>query len=86
MKRLPYLEVMEFDNKWNVINKLSLRIPGMNYAHDFALFPDYYVFHMTPFANVSYWTALKVRMCVSCLLVAISVDLYFVDRTLKILM
>lgn len=27
-------------------------IDGLNYAHDFLLLPDYYVFHITPFAKI----------------------------------
>ncbi len=35
-------------------------IEGLNYAHDFLLLRDYYVFHMTPFADMTLSAALKV--------------------------
>lgn len=36
------------------------RIPFLNYAHDFLLFPDYYMFHISPFTDVSMMGALKI--------------------------
>lgn len=35
-------------------------IDGLNYAHDFLLLQDYYIFHMTPFADITLTAALKV--------------------------
>lgn len=40
-------------------------IDGLNYAHDFLLLPDYYVFHMTPFAKMSLKGALLVYCGIS---------------------
>ncbi|XP_065661053.1 apocarotenoid-15,15'-oxygenase isoform X1 [Hydra vulgaris] len=54
------LEIYEFDKQWTLINKLNYKIPGLNYAHDFLLFPDYFLFHMTPFTDVSKWTAFQI--------------------------
>lgn len=57
---LPCLEINEFDHEWKSVSNNKLSIDGLNYSHDFALFPDYYVFHMTPFVDVSSWLAFKV--------------------------
>ena len=53
------LVIYEFDSRWHLFQKKLLHIPGLNYAHDFLLLPDYYVFHMTPFIRVSSLVALK---------------------------
>lgn len=58
----PLLCIYEFDERWNLVQKQVHSIQGLNYAHDFLLLPDYYVFHMTPFAPVSAWGAMKVHM------------------------
>ena len=47
--RQPALAIYEFDEKWNLVCNQMHHIEGLNYAHDFLLLPDYYVFHMTPF-------------------------------------
>jgi len=59
-KKPPELEVIEFDANWNVISKTKLNIPGLNYSHDFLLFPDYYLFHMTPFVDTSASVGFKI--------------------------
>ena len=56
----PWLEINEFDRRWNLVNSNKLSINGLNYAHDFVLFPNFYVFHMTPFVNASSWEAFKI--------------------------
>ena len=56
----PWLEINEFNRRWNLVNNNKLSIDGLNYAHDFLLFPSFYVFHMTPFVNVSSWEAFKI--------------------------
>ena len=56
----PSLAIYEFDEKWNVVQYQMHHIDGLNYAHDFLLLPDYYVFHMTPFAKMSIKGALLV--------------------------
>ena len=58
--RKPSLAIYEFDDKWNLMQYQMHHIEGLNYAHDFLLLPDYYVFHMTPFADMSFISGLKV--------------------------
>lgn len=60
MKRQPTLQVFEFDRKWSLMKKMEMHIPDLNYAHDFLLFPNYYLFHITPFTNVGKWTAFQI--------------------------
>jgi all-trans-8'-apo-beta-carotenal 15,15'-oxygenase len=61
----PSLAIYEFDEKWNVVQYQMHHIDGLNYAHDFLLLPDYYVFHMTPFAKMSLKGALLVYSGIS---------------------
>lgn len=58
----PTLVIYEFDERWTLLQSQVHHIQGLNYAHDFLLLPDYYVFHMTPFANMSWMSVLKVYM------------------------
>ena len=58
----PALAIYEFDEHWNLLQNQFHSIDGLNYAHDFLLLPDYYVFHMTPFAEMSLVNVLKVYM------------------------
>ena len=58
----PCLVVYEFDPSWNLCQKRIHHIEGLNYAHDFVLLPDYYVFHMTPFVNGSWWKTTKILL------------------------
>lgn len=58
----PSLYIYEFNQNWQLIQKQLHNIDGLNYAHDFLLLPDYYVFHMTPFVSVSYVDVLKIYM------------------------
>uniref|UniRef100_A0A7M5UU79 Uncharacterized protein n=1 Tax=Clytia hemisphaerica TaxID=252671 RepID=A0A7M5UU79_9CNID len=60
LQKLPSLVIYEFDEKWNLTKEMKLHIPFLNYAHDFLLFPDYYLFHITPFTHVSMWGAMKI--------------------------
>ena len=60
LNTLPSLVIYEFDRNWKLMKRVIFRIANLNYAHDFALFPDYYLFHITPFANVSSWDAIKI--------------------------
>ena len=60
--RKPVLALYEFDRNWNLSQRQIHSIPGLNYAHDFLLLPDYYVVHMTPFATADWWTIAKVVM------------------------
>ena len=53
LQKAPTLQIVEFDQHWRLQKKLTLSIPGLNYSHDFLLFPDYYLFHMTPFTEVT---------------------------------
>lgn len=58
--REPSLAIYEYDDKWNLVQHQLHHIDGLNYAHDFLLLRDYYVFHMTPFADMTLTAALKV--------------------------
>ncbi len=59
---MPSLAIYEYDDRWNLLQYQLHTIDGLNYAHDFLLLPDYYVFHMTPFADMSLKSVLKVYM------------------------
>ena len=43
----------EFDEQWNLVHQQRHTVDGLNYAHDFAMTPHYYVVQMTPFVDVS---------------------------------
>ena len=58
----PSLYVYEFDQNWRLVQQQLHHIEGLNYAHDFLLLPDYYVFHMTPFVSSTLQDAIKVYM------------------------
>ncbi|XP_065186403.1 apocarotenoid-15,15'-oxygenase-like [Sycon ciliatum] len=60
LRRAATLDIMEFDWSWNVVQRKRVSVDGLNYAHDFLLLPDYYVFHMTPFVKISYSQALLI--------------------------
>ena len=60
LENTAVLNIYEFDKQWALINKFDYKIPGLNYAHDFLLFPDYFLFHMTPFTDVSKWIAFQI--------------------------
>uniref|UniRef100_A0A7S3PMW1 Carotenoid oxygenase n=1 Tax=Aplanochytrium stocchinoi TaxID=215587 RepID=A0A7S3PMW1_9STRA len=47
------LLVLEFDREWNCQSEIPLEIEGLNYAHDFLLTRDWYIFHITPFVKTS---------------------------------
>lgn len=52
-KRPPLLRVLEYDREWNLVKDATLNVESVNYAHDFLLTPDYYIFHATPFVKTS---------------------------------
>lgn len=56
----PSLVIYEFDSGWKKLKEMKLKIPGLNYAHDLLLFPDYYLFHITPFVEATKWGAFKI--------------------------
>lgn len=56
----PSLAIYEFDRKWQLLQYQIQHIDGLNYAHDFLLLDDYYIFHMTPFSPYSLKAALLV--------------------------
>ena len=56
----PSLAIYEFDKQWNLLQHQMHHIDGLNYAHDFLLLKDYYVFHMTPFIPMSLKAAIMV--------------------------
>lgn len=56
----PSLAIYEFDRCWNVLERSMHHIEGLNYAHDFLLLRDYYIFHMTPFVSTSLKTTLLI--------------------------
>jgi len=54
VKNFPsQLSVFEFDREWNCVSEADLQIDGLNYAHDFLVTPDWYIFHITPFVKTS---------------------------------
>ena len=60
LRKPSALDIMEFDWNWKVVHKMRVNVPGLNYAHDFLLLPDYYVFHMTPFIKISQSMGFKI--------------------------
>lgn len=52
LRGAPALDIFEFDKAWNCLEQKHFEIAGLNYAHDFALLPDFYIFHMTPFVKM----------------------------------
>ena len=58
----PSLYIYEFDPSWNLVQEQHHAIDGLNYAHDFLLLPDYYIFHMTPFVGGTQSELLKVYL------------------------
>ena len=56
----PSLAIYEFDKCWNLLQYQMHHIDGLNYAHDFLLLKDYYIFHMTPFVPLSLKAAILV--------------------------
>ena len=56
----PSLAIYEFDRQWKLLQYQLHHIKGLDYAHDFLLLEDYYVFHMTPFSVYSWKAALLV--------------------------
>lgn len=64
-QKSPSLTVYEFDPSWNLCQKQIHHVEGLNYAHDFVLLPDYYVFHMTPFVKGSWWITTKILLGLS---------------------
>eukprot|EP01060_Flectonema_neradi_P031785 TRINITY_DN490_c3_g1_i1.p1 TRINITY_DN490_c3_g1~~TRINITY_DN490_c3_g1_i1.p1 ORF type:complete len:548 (+),score=73.66 TRINITY_DN490_c3_g1_i1:55-1644(+) len=53
LKTKPQIRLYEFDRSWKLHKKTKVSVPGLNYAHDFILTPNWYVLHMTPFVNTS---------------------------------
>ena len=65
IKSKPSLAIYEFDRCWQLLEHQMHHIDGLNYAHDFLLLEDYYIFHMTPFSPYSLKSALLVFMGLS---------------------
>eukprot|EP01064_Diplonema_japonicum_P015617 TRINITY_DN23355_c0_g1_i1.p1 TRINITY_DN23355_c0_g1~~TRINITY_DN23355_c0_g1_i1.p1 ORF type:complete len:545 (+),score=173.30 TRINITY_DN23355_c0_g1_i1:52-1635(+) len=53
LKTKPQVRLYEYDRAWNMVRKTKVSVPGLNYAHDFGLTPNWYVLHMSPFVNTS---------------------------------
>ncbi|XP_031554607.1 uncharacterized protein LOC116291575 [Actinia tenebrosa] len=56
----PCLAIYEFTPSWQLHQRQIHHIPGLNYAHDFLLLEDYYIFHMTPFVKSTLPMVLKI--------------------------
>ena len=52
-KRSSSVRFCEFDRQWRLLRKLDLRLPELNYVHDFVATPTHFVVHVTPFVNVT---------------------------------
>jgi all-trans-8'-apo-beta-carotenal 15,15'-oxygenase len=52
-KRSSSVRFCEFDRRWRLLRKLDLRLPELNYVHDFVATPTHFVVHVTPFVNVT---------------------------------
>jgi len=59
------LGICEFDDKWKLLQQQIHEIPGLNYAHDFVLTKNWYIFHMTPMVQVSTSVAYKIMLGIS---------------------
>ncbi|TPX30226.1 hypothetical protein SmJEL517_g06167 [Synchytrium microbalum] len=51
--RPPAVQLNEYDRDWKCVSSRMLNIPGLNYAHDFVLTPNFYIIHMTPFVKMT---------------------------------
>ena len=51
--RPPALALYELGPKWELLSFQMHHIEGLNYAHDLLVVPDYYILHMTPFAEIN---------------------------------
>jgi len=50
----------EFDSTWKLVRQQLHHIDGLNYVHDFAMTPNYFIVQMTPFVSVEGSTALRI--------------------------
>lgn len=60
LSQKPSLVIYEFSPTWRLQQRQIHNISGLNYAHDFLLLPNYYVFHMTPFVKVTLLSVAKI--------------------------
>lgn len=58
--RPSQLHICEFDKKWTLQHEVYHEIPGLDYCHDLAVTPSYYVVHQTPFVKVTLDMAVEV--------------------------
>jgi all-trans-8'-apo-beta-carotenal 15,15'-oxygenase len=49
----PELHICEYDRTWTLAKDVHCNIPGLNYVHDVAVSPSFYVVQQTPFVEVS---------------------------------
>ncbi|KAI8806052.1 carotenoid oxygenase [Cladochytrium replicatum] len=49
----PILQMNEYDSEWKLRRRKVVKVPGLNYAHDFILLTNYYIVHKSPFFKIS---------------------------------
>ena len=59
-KRRAVIQFTEFDQEWGVVRQQLHHIDGLNYAHDFAMTPNYLIVQMTPFVHIDASAGLKI--------------------------
>eukprot|EP00012_Vannella_robusta_P007097 CAMPEP_0206194036 /NCGR_PEP_ID=MMETSP0166-20121206/6946_1 /ASSEMBLY_ACC=CAM_ASM_000260 /TAXON_ID=95228 /ORGANISM="Vannella robusta, Strain DIVA3 518/3/11/1/6" /LENGTH=501 /DNA_ID=CAMNT_0053610909 /DNA_START=69 /DNA_END=1574 /DNA_ORIENTATION=+ len=60
LRKSTRLFIHEFDRQWNLVKQQIVEIEQYNYAHDFLLTDNYYVFHHTPFYNFTADNLMKI--------------------------
>ena len=60
LRGAPSLYIHEFDRAWNLVRQQVVKIEQYYYAHDFLLTENYYIFHHTPFYNLSMENVMKI--------------------------
>jgi all-trans-8'-apo-beta-carotenal 15,15'-oxygenase len=58
----PQLSVYEWDRTMKLLQATRVSVPGLHYAHDFLMTPNWYLFHITPFIDVTEETLKKIAL------------------------
>ncbi len=64
----PYPSVImfsEFDRRWRLLRQQVHHVEGLNYSHDFAMTPKYFIVQMSPFVSVDKASVLKILAGIS---------------------
>eukprot|EP00736_Rhodelphis_marinus_P008662 Rmarinus@m.28320 len=56
------LQILEFDESWKCHKNIVLKVPGLNYTHDFAITENYYILQKSPFVKMDKWDGFRVLL------------------------